>query len=69
MGSLRRRLIIGITCVLVVVASVLPVGAQDDSGTANPTPVNKNGVVTIGISVGSSIATSLSLPIRCGNNC
>ena len=65
MGSLKKRLVVGITLMLLVVATVLPVGAEDSGTTSTPTPTT----ITVTINAGSVMTFSLSLPIRCGNNC
>ena len=68
MLSLKKRLIICVTLVLMLVATALPVGAQD-SGSTTPVP---NNPTTITITIGgpkNGIIVTLSLPVRCGNNC
>ena len=50
-----------VVLVMMFVAMALPVGAQDNVPPA-PTPT------TITIQIGGIIVT-LSLPVRCGNNC
>jgi hypothetical protein len=64
MLSLKKRLVMGVILILMVVATALPVGAQDN-GTSTPVP---NNPTTITIQIGGIVVT-LSLPVRCGNNC
>ena len=65
MLSLKKRLIVGIALLMLLVATVLPVGAQDNGTSSSPNPANGT---TITIQLGG-ITVLLSLPIRCGNNC
>ncbi|MBI1278272.1 MAG: hypothetical protein GC179_09110 [Anaerolineaceae bacterium] len=67
MHSLKKRLIVCVALVLMFVATVLPVGAQDTSGSSEPTP--NTSVVTLQVSKTGAIVVSLSLPVRCGNDC
>lgn len=64
MLSLKKRLVMFVVLVLMVLATVLPVGAQDN-GSSTPVP---NNPTTITIQIGGIVVT-LSLPVRCGNNC
>ena len=58
MVSLKKRFVVGIALLMLLIATVMPVGAQDTQASTSPT----NGMVT-------STTSSLTLPIRCGNNC
>jgi hypothetical protein len=64
MLSLKKRFILCVTLVLLLVATALPISAQDN-GSSTPVPSNPT---TITIQIGG-ITISLSLPVRCGNNC
>jgi hypothetical protein len=66
MLSLKKRLIVGIALLMLLVATVLPVGAQDNGTSSSPSGTS---IITIQIGGPSGITVLLSLPIRCGNNC
>jgi hypothetical protein len=69
MVSLKKRLVVGIALLMLLIATVVPVGAQDDNGATPPSP--SDGINTLVFRIGGSdgLYVTLSLPIRCGNNC
>ncbi|MBA3871761.1 MAG: hypothetical protein ABI970_08590 [Chloroflexota bacterium] len=69
MLSLKKRLVVGIALLMLLVATVLPAGAQDNGSSSSPSPVNGTSIITIQIGGLGGFTVSLSLPIRCGNNC
>ena len=69
MLSLKKRFIVGIALLLILIATVLPAGAQDNSGATAPSPINGTSIVVIKIGGSDGFTVTLSLPIRCGNNC
>jgi hypothetical protein len=71
MVSLKKRLIIGITLLTLLVAVVVPVGAEDTSTSTSPSlnTVITSSYVTVQLNSGSTTIVTLSIPVRCGNNC
>lgn len=64
MKSLKKRLLILLTAVLMVAGTVIPAAAQD-----NPAPITGN-TLTITVNLGNlGQVTLLSIPVRCGNSC
>jgi hypothetical protein len=63
MTSLKKRLVVGIALLMLLISAVVPVGAQDST-----LPSTGTSIVTLE-SDGSGFMVTLSLPIRCGNNC
>jgi hypothetical protein len=52
-----------------LIATVLPVGAEDNNASSSSSPVNGTGIVSIHVGAVDITISLLSLPIRCGNNC
>ncbi len=70
MVSLKKRFVVGIALLTLLIATVVPVGAQDDNGATPPSPTNGINTLVIHIeSFDGATTASLTLPIRCGNNC
>ena len=68
MVSLKKRLVVGITLLMLLTAMALPVGAEDNSTSSTPSP--SNGISLISIQIGGlALNVTLSIPVRCGNNC
>ena len=65
MLSLKKRLIVFVALVMMLVATVVPAAAQDDS---TPSPTPNTVVVTIQLNNWGGVV-ALSLPVRCGNDC
>lgn len=53
MVSLKKRVVVGIALLVLLIASIAPVGAEDTS-ISSPSPLTMS---------------QMSLPVRCGNNC
>ncbi len=69
MVSLKKRLVVGIALVMLLIATIVPVGAQDDTGATPPSPSDETNTVIIHFGGLDGYTVTLSLPIRCGNNC
>jgi hypothetical protein len=67
MKSLKKRVVVGITLLLLLIATIVPVGAEDTTTSTTPSPIVGTGVVTVQLNDGYTM--SFTLPIRCGNNC
>jgi len=65
MLSLKKRLVVGITLLILLIATVLPAGAQDTSTSSLPSPTPSTSIVTL-TSDGSGFTVTQSIPIRCG---
>jgi hypothetical protein len=52
-----------------LIATILPVGAEDNNPSSSPSPVNGTSSISIQIGGLDLTISLLSLPIRCGNNC
>lgn len=66
MLSLKKRIAVCVVLALMFVATVFPAAAQDSS---TPPPSSDTSVVTLQITKTGGIVVTLSLPVRCGNDC
>ena len=69
MLSFKKRMVVGITLLILLIVMVLHVGAEDNSQSSSPSPTNGTSIITIHIGGLELTIGTLSLPIRCGNNC
>ena len=66
MLSFKKRFVVGVALLMILIATVLPAAAQDTSTYSDPSGTS---VVTLQFGGVGGVGVTLSLPIRCGNNC
>ena len=66
MLSFKKRFVVGMALLMILIATVIPAAAQDTSTSSTP---DGTGVVSLQFGGLGGVVVTLSIPIRCGNNC
>ncbi len=67
MKSIEKRIVILLTIFTLLIATILPVAAQD---TGSSTPPTDGTTLTLSVNLGiTGFTVMFSIPVRCGNNC